>query len=75
MDIEVLRERWSTVLRLTKREVEILGYIVDGQTSKEVAQILGISPSTVEVHREHIRLKLGARNTADLLRIALVGKS
>lgn len=75
MDIEVLRERWSTVLRLTKREVEILGYIVDGQTSKEVAQTLGISPSTVEVHREHIRLKLGARNTADLLRIALVGKS
>ena len=72
MDIENLRKKWSKSLGLTKREVEVLEHVIKGLTSKEMAQTLGISPSTVEVHREHIRLKLGARNTADLLRIALV---
>lgn len=71
MNFEDLRVMWSTSLKLTKRETEVMEYIVKGQTSKEMAQHLGISPSTVEAHREHIRLKLGARNTADLLRIAL----
>ena len=73
MDFEELRVKWSGTLKLTKREVEVLEHIVGGQTSKETAQQLGISPSTVEVHRERIRLKLGARNTADVMRIALTG--
>ncbi len=75
MDYKELRTTWADTLNLTKREAEILEHIVSGQTSKETAQVLGISPSTVEVHRERIRLKLGARNTADVLRIALMGKT
>lgn len=75
MDYKELRTTWAGTLNLTKREAEILEHIVSGQTSKETALVLGISPSTVEVHRERIRLKLGARNTADVLRIALMGKT
>ncbi len=57
--------------RLTQRELEVLGEIITGGTNKEVGSQLGISPRTIEAHRSHIMMKLGARNTADLVRIAL----
>jgi DNA-binding CsgD family transcriptional regulator len=44
---------------------------VRGASSKEAARRLGISPRTVEFHRANIMRKLGARNTADLLRCVL----
>jgi DNA-binding CsgD family transcriptional regulator len=56
---------------LTQRELEVLGEIVTGGTNKEVGCQLGISPRTIEAHRSHIMMKLGAKNTADLVRIAL----
>ena len=56
---------------LTPREIEVLGEIVTGATNKQAGSRLKISPRTIEAHRSHIMLKLGARNTADLVRIAL----
>jgi len=56
---------------LTKREQEVLGLITKGATSKEGGRELGISCRTFEVHRAHIMAKLGARNTAELVRLAL----
>ncbi len=56
---------------LTLREAEVLAEIVGAASSRETAQHLGISPRTVEIHRAHIMTKLGARNTADLVRIVL----
>jgi FixJ family two-component response regulator len=56
---------------LTRREQEVLAHIAAGSSSKEAARDLGISPRTIEVHRAHIMEKLGARNAADLVRIAL----
>jgi two-component system response regulator FixJ len=56
---------------LTPRECEVLGQIAGGASNKEAGRCLGISPRTVEVHRAHIMEKLGAKNTADLVRIAL----
>jgi DNA-binding CsgD family transcriptional regulator len=56
---------------LTPREQAVLARIVAGSSSKEAAQRLGISPRTVEFHRANILQKLGAKNTADLLRIVL----
>jgi FixJ family two-component response regulator len=56
---------------LTRREQHVLTEIVAGATNKEAARRLGISPRTIEVHRANIMMKLGARNTADLTRIAL----
>jgi two-component system, LuxR family, response regulator FixJ len=58
---------------LTKREAEILRRVTDGETNKEVGIALGISPRTVEVHRSSAMRKLGAKNTAQLVRIALAG--
>ena len=57
--------------QLTPREREVLQLISNGQSNKEAGRELGISPRTVEVHRARIMEKLGARNTADLMRIVL----
>jgi two-component system response regulator FixJ len=56
---------------LTYRERQILQYVVDGLTNKEIAVDLGLSYRTVEVHRRHIMEKIGARNTAELVRLAI----
>jgi DNA-binding CsgD family transcriptional regulator len=57
---------------LTPREREVLTRISGGDTNKEGAQRLKISPRTFESHRAQIMRKLGARNAADLRRMALV---
>lgn len=57
--------------QLTPREREVLQLITNGQSNKEAGRELGISPRTVEVHRARVMEKLGARNTADLMRIVL----
>ncbi len=57
--------------QLTPREREVLQLITNGQSNKEAGRELGISPRTVEVHRSRVMEKLGARNTADLVRIVL----
>jgi DNA-binding CsgD family transcriptional regulator len=56
---------------LTPREREVLNLITAGASNKEGGYRLGISMRTFEVHRAHIMAKLGARNAADLVRIAL----
>jgi DNA-binding NarL/FixJ family response regulator len=56
---------------LTGRESQILALIADGHTSREIADMLVISPRTVERHREDLRHKLGLRNRVDLTRYAI----
>src|SRR5262245_25971847 len=58
---------------LTAREREIVSLVAAGITNKQAARRLGISPRTVEVHRARGMKKLGARNSADLVRIVLTG--
>ncbi len=55
--------------RLTGREREVLSYLVLGMTNKHIADELGISQRTVEIHRSRIREKLEARSLADLIRM------
>ncbi|HZP46064.1 MAG TPA: response regulator transcription factor [Candidatus Binataceae bacterium] len=57
--------------RLTPREREVLRLVSQGATSKEIAQELGISPKTAQIHRENLKQKLDLRTTADLVRYAI----
>lgn len=59
------------IQNLTPREREVLSTITGGASNKEGGRHLGISTRTFEVHRANIMEKLGARNAADLVRIAL----
>jgi DNA-binding CsgD family transcriptional regulator len=57
---------------LTRREREVLNLISEGHTNKQGALRMCISPRTFESHRAEVMRKLGARNTADLVRAALL---
>ncbi len=56
---------------ITAREREVLVEIADGKTNKQIAAALGISPRTVETHRESLMRKLDIRTVAGLTRFAL----
>ena len=56
---------------LTPREREVLEHAARGLHAKEIAATLGISARTVEVHKAHIMDKLGVRNVAELVRLAV----
>jgi DNA-binding NarL/FixJ family response regulator len=51
---------------LTAREREVLTFITDGLSSKEIARIFGISHRTVECHIDHIRRKSGVRKRTSI---------
>jgi DNA-binding CsgD family transcriptional regulator len=57
---------------LTRREREVLSLISEGYSNKQGAMRMQISPRTFESHRAEAMRKLGARNTADLVRAALL---
>lgn len=64
-------ERQEKIAQLSAREREVLIEIAKGSTSKEIANRLGISPRTVESHREALTRKLGIRGVAGLTRLAI----
>lgn len=59
---------------LTPRERDVMAHAARGLHAKEIAEALGISPRTVEVHKTRIMSKLGVRNIAELVRFALDSK-
>src|SRR5688500_96615 len=56
---------------LSEREREILQLVAEGHSSKSVAELLSISPATVETHRAHILQKLDVHSTAELVLFAV----
>lgn len=56
---------------VTRREVEILGWIKEGKTTTDIAQILRLSPFTVKNHVQNILKKLGARSRSHAVAQAL----
>jgi len=56
---------------LTPREREVVALIADARTTNQIALELGISPRTVERHRENILAKLGMRDRVELTRYAI----
>jgi RNA polymerase sigma factor (sigma-70 family) len=67
-ETEELAARLET---LTKRERSIMELVVEGLPSKQIAERLDISPSTVDVHRCHLMEKLGVSTAAQLVRLVL----
>ena len=57
--------------RLTDRELEVFEHIGQGKGNHEIAQLLSISPRTVDAHRSHIREKLGLADSRELMRHAV----
>ena len=56
---------------LTPREREVLRLIADGKTTKQVAQLLGVSAKTADAHRTRLMAKLDIHETATLVRYAI----
>lgn len=56
---------------LSEREREILQLVAEGHSNKQVADLLSVSPATVETHRAHILQKLDVHNTAELVLYAV----
>ena len=48
--------------RLSRREAEVLGWVAQGKTNKEIGVILELSPRTVQKHLEHIYQKIGVES-------------
>ncbi|XZF16237.1 response regulator [Chitinophagaceae bacterium MMS25-I14] len=67
-----LQRRELTPLDLTRREKEVLQLIVAGNTTQEIADKLFISPRTAETHRLTLLKKLDVKNTAGLVRMAII---
>lgn len=58
---------------LTPREREVMELVVAGRHNREIAESLGISPRTVEVHKARMVAKLQVENVPDLVRLSLLG--
>lgn len=65
-----LPPEFSSELGLTTREGEVLAWLSKGKTNRDIAQILGLSPRTVDKHLEQIYAKLGVENRTAAAAIA-----
>jgi two-component system response regulator NreC len=69
--IDTKRETKDPLTLLSKREYEVFSYLVDGKRPKDIAQILDISPKTVDTYRANIMRKLEIDGIAGLVRFAI----
>ena len=65
---------FSNELGLTTREGEVLSWLAKGKTNRDIAQILGLSPRTIDKHLEQIYSKLGVENRTAAAAIAVNAK-
>lgn len=56
---------------ITSREIEIIGYLADGYSTKEISEKLFISSKTVERHKSNLFKKMKLRNTAHMVKVAV----
>ncbi len=66
---EELEDTEGSINRLTSREREVLDHVVEGLSSREIAEELGVSTKTVEAHRARINDKMRADNVSHLIRM------
>ncbi|MTI87674.1 MAG: response regulator transcription factor [Balneolaceae bacterium] len=68
---EVSKSKHNQNVHITDRELEVLKLIVEEHTNQEIADELYISVRTVDAHRRNLLQKIGAKNTAGLVKYAL----
>jgi DNA-binding CsgD family transcriptional regulator len=56
---------------LSPRQQQVLRLVVDGSTSREIASVLGVTPSSIHTYRSRIMAKLEVSNIASLVRLAI----
>lgn len=69
-----LAEFVRLLANLTPREREVMELVVTGRHNREIAEALGISARTVEVHKARMMTKLGVASVPDLVRLSLLGR-
>ncbi len=69
-DTEPAPANGGALAHLTPREIEVLRLIAEGYTNTQIAEVLHLSPRTIETHRANIRAKLHLDSRADLVRFA-----
>jgi len=62
----------SPLESLSQREREVIQLVVEGKTSAEIAEVLSLSPKSVETYRSRLMLKLGVSNLPALVKFALL---
>lgn len=70
LDFKTQDDAICIAIPLTQREIEIAKYIAEGNTNKQIAEILCISPHTVHSHRKSLMKKLGVSSASDVTRYA-----
>lgn len=68
LKLDEIRRRMNS---LTQREKEVMDVLIEGNSNKEIAILLGASPRTVEGHRAKVMAKMGADSLPDLVRMGL----
>src|SRR5260370_41922516 len=69
-EVEALAGLQSRLASLTPRERQIMALLAEGRMTKQIAGEIGISAMTVRIHRNQVISKMGARSSADLVRMA-----
>jgi len=76
IEAKIQKQKYTSCLEnLSVREKEILDLVVAGQSSKEIARTLSISPKTVEAHRARLISKLGTKSAKDLMHLAMLNNN
>lgn len=65
------RTKNSLLVKLTRREKEVLEAMAEELTTQEISEKLFVSPKTIETHRMNIMSKLGAKNSVGIIKIAI----
>ena len=65
------QDRWQPKPRISHREVQILSYVADGNSNKQIAHILGTSIHTIKNHVGSILYKIDANDRAHAVALAM----
>lgn len=75
-DAETLRsEIQGRIQKLTPRERQVLDLVVQGKPNRLIAENLGVSPKTIEVHRANVMQKMQAESLAELVRMTIAART